>query len=269
MPISILSWNILGPATRDVQDYGFIKGDYGRLGQTLELVSSVNADILFFQEIDLTALHLFNNFLLPNYIQAAYHEKGAHGGVALYVKKSKFKIISTVASVLKNSQNDAPGAFCGAIIENFDTGKFFFVASVHLSKSCHHEAVSEGIYQISDLCSQLEKNIAQIILAGDFNTMYDDMRTHLIPRMSEMLGKKLVMFEHELCTENSTIAEFQSLDHILYANLSIDMKKSCVFSGKYFHAQQQILQTKGIDNHHEIISTKLPSDHAPIFAVFE
>src|SRR5262245_10471632 len=121
MPFSVLSWNILGPATRDVEEFGFIRDDYGRLGKNLQLISELDADILCFQEIDLTSLHLFNNFLLSNYQQASYHEKGTHGGVVVYVKKSKFSIISSVSSMLKKNQSDAPGAFAGVAIQNLAT----------------------------------------------------------------------------------------------------------------------------------------------------
>lgn len=266
MLFSVLSWNILGPATRDVADFGFIKGDYGRLGKSLQLIREIDADIVCFQEVDLTALHLFNNFLLADYLQAAYHEKGAHGGVVVYVKKSKFKIISTVSSVLKNSASDAPGAFAGAIIENIETTRNLFIASVHLSKSSHREAISEGLYQVSDLCSQLGKNVSSsIVLAGDFNTMYDDMRADLMPYMSEKLGQKIVMFEHDSCTADSLTGEFKSIDHILYAGLALNMQRSCVVSEKYAHSRAQSLEQENIAPIH----TKLPSDHAPIFAIFE
>lgn len=270
MSFSVLSWNILGPATRDVEDFGFIKGDYGRLGKSLQLIDEIDADILCFQEVDLTSLHLFNNFLLADYLQVAYHEKGAHGGVVLYVKKSKFKVISTASSSLKNSASDAPGAFAGAIIEIISTGKNLFVVSVHLSKSSRHEAISEGIYQVSDLCRRLGKNIVTpLILAGDFNTMYDDMRLDLIPYMSQQLGLKLQMFEHNACTANSSTGEFKSIDHVLYVNLKNDFEKSCVITGKYAHANHQRLQQNGVDASGEFIHKKLPSDHVPVFAVFE
>ena len=45
MPFSVLSWNILGPATGDVQDYGFIQGDYGRLGKHLDIIHQYQAYI--------------------------------------------------------------------------------------------------------------------------------------------------------------------------------------------------------------------------------
>jgi endonuclease/exonuclease/phosphatase family metal-dependent hydrolase len=266
MPFSVLSWNILGPATRDVADFGFIQGDYGRLGKSLQVVSEIDADIVCFQEVDLTSLHLFNNFLLADYLQASYHEKGAHGGVVVYVKKSKFKVVSAVSSMLKNSASDAPGAFAGAVVENIETAKSLFVASVHMSKSSHREAISEGLYQVADLCNQLGKNVASsIILAGDFNTMYDDMRADLTPYMSEILAQKIVIFEHDSCTADSSTGEFKSIDHILYAGLSIDMQRSCAISEKYAHSRAQYLAKENIVPIHK----KLPSDHAPIFAVLE
>lgn len=270
MSFSVLSWNILGPATRDVADFGFIKGDYGRLGKNLQLISEIDADILCFQEVDLTSLHLFNNFLLADYVQAAYHEKGVHGGVVLFVKKSKFKVISTVSSALKNSASDAPGAFAGAVIENIETQKQLFIASVHLSKSSHREAISEGLYQVSDLCNQLGKNLSSsIILAGDFNTMYDDMRADLMPYISQQLGVMLQMFEHNACTASSSTGEFKSIDHVLYVNLKNNFDRSCVVSGKYAHQNQQRSSENNVDESGGLIHKMLPSDHVPVFVVFE
>ncbi len=270
MSFSVLNWNILGPATRDVADFGFIQGDYGRLGKNLQLISEIDADILCFQEVDLTSLHLFNNFLLAEYLQASYHEKGAHGGVVVYVKKSKFKVISTASSYLKSSANDAPGAFAGAIIESVQTAKQLFVASVHLSKSSYREAIAEGLYQISDLCSKLGENVASsIVLAGDFNTMYDDMRADVMPYMSEKLGVKLQMFEHNACTQGSSTGEFKSIDHVLYVNLKNYFEKSCVVTGKYSDENQQRSYEKRIDENQNFIHKNLPSDHVPVFVVFE
>lgn len=270
MQFSVLSWNILGPATRDVADFGFIKGDYGRLGKTLQLISAIDADILCFQEVDLTSLHLFNNFLLADYLQAAYHEKGAHGGVVVYVKKSKFRVISIVASALKNSASDAPGAFAGAMIEAIEVQQKLFVASVHLSKSSHREAIAEGLYQVADLCNQLRNNLASsIILAGDFNTMYDDVRSEIIPSMSQELGVTLQIFEHNLCTVSSVSGEFKSIDHVLYAGIRNNFEKSCVISGKYAYENQQRSQENGMHEQGDVIHKILPSDHTPVFVVFE
>ena len=270
MAFSVLSWNILGPATRDVEDFGFIKNDYGRLGKSLEIINNFEADILCFQEVDLQSLHLFNNFLLGQYAQVAYHEKGSHGGVVLYIKKSKFTVGDTLSSVLKNSASDAPGAFCGAIIQSIETKNSFFVASVHLSKSSHQQAISEGIYQVSDLCRRLGKNLPDtIILAGDFNTMYNDMKEAILPHMSQGLEKKIIMFEHESCTSNSPQGEFKSIDHVLYTGFHINFQKSCVASTQYHHIDRKDLKESMSHGHVVMIHNELPSDHAPLFAVFE
>ncbi|MBI2344625.1 endonuclease/exonuclease/phosphatase family protein [Candidatus Dependentiae bacterium] len=270
MSYSVLSWNILGPATRDVEDYGFIRDDYGRLGKHLEIIQQYQADILCFQEVDLTTLHFFNNFLLAQYTQLAYHEKGAHGGVVVYIKKSKFTIVNTISSVLKTNEKFAPGAFCGGIIKNVADGSDLFIASVHLSKSSHPQVVSRALTQISDLCIRLKSNLpSQIIFAGDFNTMYEDMKEIVVPAMSQILSNILLMFEHESCTANSVKGELKSIDHVIYSNLQINLTQSCVVSKKYKHIDT-VDRVQNIEkNNQNLIYKELPSDHAPILVVFE
>lgn len=270
MSFSVLSWNILGPATRDVADYGFIPGDYGRLGKHLEIINQFQADILCFQEVDLTTLHFFNNFLFSQYLQAAYHEKGTHGGIVIYVRKSKFELIESIGSVLQSSPKEALGAFCGSIVKNIADNSELFIASVHLSKSSHPQAISRAEYQIADLCAHLGKSLpSKTIFTGDFNTMYEDMKDVVIPAMSKIVDKEFLMFEHETCTATSLTGEFKSIDHILYTDLKINMEKSCVFSGKYEHINPEYLQAKSTLDRTEIIPTELPSDHAPLFVMFE
>jgi len=270
MPFSVLNWNILGPATRDVQDYGFIKDDYGRLGRHLEIIQQYQADILCFQEIDLTALHLFNNFLLAQYIQLAYHEKGEHGGIVVYAKKSKFKLIDSIGGKLNTKEHKSPGAFSGAVIENIEDGAQLFVASIHLSKSSKREAISEAEEQISDLCYQLgEKLPSKIILAGDYNTLYEDIREVIVPLILQKLNTKIAMFEHESCTSYSPSGELTSIDHILYAGLEIKLDQSCIITSKYHHVHASQLEKTYEHGREHIVQPEIPSDHVPLFVVFE
>jgi endonuclease/exonuclease/phosphatase family metal-dependent hydrolase len=270
MALSVLSWNILGPVTRDVADYGFIPGDYGRLGKHLEIISKLEADILCFQEIDLTALHFFNNFLLAQYLQVAYHEKGAHGGIVVYAKKMKFELVDSVGALLENSQKGSPGAFCGGIIKDIETGEQLFVASVHLSKSSHPQAISQAVHQVSDLCNHIGKNLPfKIIFAGDFNTMYEDMQQIVIKSMSDMLNKKLLMFEHESCTSYSPSQEPFSIDHILYSGFEIDLQKSCIVTSKHHHVRPDNLKKIYDDGFEHVVQPQIPSDHSPVLVVFK
>jgi exonuclease III len=270
MALSVLSWNILGPATRDVASYGFIPGDYGRLGKHLEIINQHQADILCFQEIDLTTLHFFNNFLLSLYFQASYHEKGSHGGVVVYVRKSKFELVESIGSVLKSSQINSAGAFCGTIFKNLSDGTQLFIASVHLGKSSNHQAIQEGVYQVSDLCNQLGKSLpTKIIFAGDFNTLLEDMKEFIVPAMSQMLNKKLSMFEHEACTSFSPSGELTSIDHILYSGFEIDLEKSCVVSSKSSHIQSDDLKKIYEHGFEHAVQPETPSDHSPVLAVFK
>ncbi len=270
MSFSVLSWNILGPATRDVADYGFIPGDYGRLGKHLEIISKLEADILCFQEIDLTALHFFNNFLLAEYMQVAYHEKGVHGGIVVYAKKMKFELVDSLGTLLKSSQKGSPGAFCGGIIKDIKTGEQLFVASVHLSKSSHPQAIDEAVYQVSDLCSSIKENLpSKIILAGDFNTMYEDMHKIVIQSISDILNKKFLMFEHESCTSYSPSEEPFSIDHILYSGFEIDLQKSCIVTSKHHHIRSDKLKKIYEHGFEHVVQPKIPSDHSPVLVVFK
>lgn len=270
MVCSVLSWNILGPETRDVEDYGFIKGDYGRLGKHLDIIRQYEADVLCFQEVDLTTLHFFNNFLLGEYNQLAYHDKGAHGGIVVYAKKSKFELIEPIGALLKSTEVRAPGAFCGAIIKSIQDGSQLFVGSIHVSKSSKQEAISDGIEQISDLCLRLGKNLpSKIILAGDFNTMYDDMKQTIVPLMQQKLDKEIVMFEHETCTSYSSSGELSSIDHVLYAGFTLDFSQSCVITSKYRHVHASQLEKTYEHGREHIVQPEIPSDHAPVFTVFK
>jgi len=270
MSISVLSWNILGPATRDVVEYGFIPGDYGRLGKHLEIISNLDADILCFQEIDLTTLHFFNNFLLSQHAQVAYHEKGAHGGVVVYVKKSKFDFVSSVGSLLKSNHKKSPGAFCGGVIKSISTSEEFFIASVHLSKSSSSQAVLEAEYQISDLCNYVGKNLPEkIILAGDFNTMYEDMQQGVLETISKKLNKKFLIFEHESCTFHAPSSQPFSIDHVVYSGLEINLEKSCVITSKYHHVQPNNLKKIYEHGFEHVVQPEIPSDHSPVLVIFK
>jgi endonuclease/exonuclease/phosphatase family metal-dependent hydrolase len=270
MSLSVLSWNILGPATRDVADYGFIPGDYGRLGKHLEIINQFQSDILCFQEVDLTTLHFFNNFLLSKYQQATYHEKGAHGGIVVYVRKSQFKLIESIGSVLKSSEVRAPGAFCGVFLEDISDKSHLFVASVHLSKSSHPQAISQAVSQVSDLCENTGKALPfKTIFAGDFNTMYEDMRQTVVPTMSQILNKKLLMFEHESCTSRLPSGELTSIDHILYTGFEINLEKSCVVTSKYEHIQSDSLKKIYEHGLEHTVQPEIPSDHSPVLAIFK
>lgn len=267
METSIFSWNILGPATGDVEDYGFIKNDYGRLGQHLKIIDRYKADILCFQEIDLTALHLFNNFLLSEYDQLSYHEKGAHGGVVIYAKKSKFELISSVGSLLQRENKKSPGSFAGVFIRDIVSKEELFIASVHLSKSSHPQEVFDANFQMKNLCDQLGKNLPQkSIFAGDYNTLYEDMKSIVVPEMSKVLDKNLLMFEHEICTSYSPSGELSSIDHILYSGFKIDLKKSCVIDSLYRHIDADTLEKISEHGYGYVVSSELPSDHLPIVA---
>lgn len=270
MQISVLSWNILGPGTGDVQDYGFIQGDYGRLGKHLEIIHSYQADILCFQEVDLTTLHLFNSFLLGEYTQGAYHDKGAHGGVVVYVKKSKYELIDSVSALLPGNQERSAGAFAGAFIKDIQGESELFIASIHLNKSSKAEALSDAIKQISDLCNQIAKNLPiKVVIAGDYNTMYEDMKQSVLPVMSQVLGKEFLMFEHSACTSSSNSGELSSIDHVVYRGLKLDLENSCLVTSKHHHVHAKNLKKIYENGREYVVQPELPSDHVPVLAVFE
>ena len=50
--LSLLSWNILGPAVQDVTHYGFQRNDYQRLFLIFKIVQEYDADVVCLQEID-------------------------------------------------------------------------------------------------------------------------------------------------------------------------------------------------------------------------
>ena len=262
--ISVLSWNILGPATRDVADYGFIPGDYGRLGKHLKMIQQYQADILCFQEIDLTSLHLFNSFLLSEYIQASYHEKGAHGGVAVYVRTSIFDVVNSIGTTLQTSENYSPGAFSGTIVKNKIDGIEIFVASVHLSKSVHPQSVEKGVNQVFDLCKSLGSNLpSKVILVGDYNTMYNDMKEVILPIMSKELNKNLFLFEYESCVSPDISGEVSSIDHVVYSGMNIDLEKSCVITLENHRFQTELKKDDKAPSQDDQ-NKQLPSDHSPL-----
>jgi endonuclease/exonuclease/phosphatase (EEP) superfamily protein YafD len=126
------------------------------------------------------------------------------------------------------------------------------------------------VYQISDLCNYVGKNLpVKTVFAGDFNTMYEDMKEAIILTMSHMLDKKILMFEHESCTSYSPSGELSSIDHILYSGFEIDIKKSCVVTSKYNHIQSDDLKKVYEHGFEHIVQPEIPSDHSPVLAIFE
>lgn len=268
MSFSILSWNILGPATKDVENFGFIKRDYARLRQHLKIIDQYHADIICLQEVDLTTFNFFNEHLFENYRFAAYHEKGVHGGVVIYIKKLKFKLLHTVSSRLVSEQGSSPAAFCGIFLEHTQDEKPLFIANIHLSKSSQHQELQDGIFQLSQFCKLLKKKLSsQNIFMGDFNTFYVDMKEEVVPYLSEILKKRFKLFEHTSCTATKPNGASKSVDHFIYSGVHIDMDRSLVASGQYQHKDIDELMKRTEHEHSGKIYQDYPSDHAPIFVV--
>lgn len=264
--ISVLSWNILGPATQDVDHFGFIKNDYGRLGKNLKLIREYQPDVLCLQEVDLTALHFLNNHLLGDYFQGAYQSKGTHGGAVLYFKRSMFELQSVLNAPLDSGEHLLPGAIACAVVQHQQSHKTMLIGSVHINKSSGRRASQSGVQQIKDLVHAWGDIMPDnIVIAGDFNTLYSEIIDTTVPLLNELTHKNFKMYRHISFTTSKLRGGFSSVDHVLFTGFTVDHKESRVGDGSYTYDQIANALTTLYHLPFRLIHEVVPSDHLPVY----
>lgn len=267
---SLLSWNILGPSTRDVEHFGFALGDYTRLDAVLKVIESYKADLFCLQEVDHVSLCFFNDNFLERYHLVSYQSKGTHGGVVVYAKRSMFDFVSSWGGKLKGYNSKSPGACAGGILIHKQSNVSLCVGSIHISRSHDLRSVLIGHKQWEELAFHIGDMIPErVILAGDCNTLYEEINQDTVPLLREIFKKSFEMFAHRSCTSNTPQGYFSSVDHVLYAHVRLIIDDSKVHAREYVYEPV----TKAFSSI-EIeklmpIQQIVPSDHLPVFAVFE
>lgn len=267
---SLLSWNILGPSTRDVEHFGFALGDYTRLGAVLKVIESYQADLICLQEVDHVSLRFFNNYFLDRYHLVSYQSKGAHGGVVVYAKRSQFDFMTSWGGRLRGYNSKSPGACAGGVLIHKQSNVSLCVGSIHISRSHDHRSVLIGHHQWEELAFHIGDMIPErVILAGDCNTLYEEMHQDTVQLLREIFKKPFEMFAHRSCTSNTPQGHFSSVDHVLYAHMKLIDSDSKVHAREYVY-ERITTAFSSIDIENLMpIQQIVPSDHLPVFAVFE
>ncbi|MBM17858.1 MAG: hypothetical protein CL947_02180 [Epsilonproteobacteria bacterium] len=288
---TLVTQNILGPNTQDVASFKYLTGDYRRLDHVLQRVISYNADIMCFQEWDDT----WNNrvaqadqstwqlmkILKTNYQFVSFEKKGSNGGVVLYCKRQNWTVLDRGTMQLGVGQS---GACAWGLLQN-QKGEKVLVACLHLSRgnqagdgrggspTYSPSNKDTGQVQLGIIVTMLKTLVGQhkcpVVLAGDFNTLYQEILNDTLVDLNRLLPLGFQMFQHNSWTSNDSSSNFASIDHVLYSQgLQLDLSQSAV--GGSANPYQSPNVATAITKQQDV--TKKPihqagfnSDHAPVF----
>lgn len=224
--IKILSWNILGPETKDVtwfaERYPAITDWHNRFMLIIQKILHLNPDIICLQEVGEAQKHPFESALFHHgFILGSYASKGPHGGVIIFYKKHRFSLIHLGQVHMNPHQTfHHPSACAWIILQDKINHKSLLISSAHFQPQYILEQISEFFQALMPLSRTIP-----IIIAGDFNTKYKKMTHEIIESLQKLhiSDYSLHMFYHESWTHQSTIKHdgiggFASLDHVLYTN---------------------------------------------------
>lgn len=273
---SVLTQNILGPHTQDVEGFGYKRGDYGRIDEMVGKAAQVQPTFLCFQEWDSQTWSKLSqptkDLVIKHYELIAVQPKGQNGGVALYKKRD-----SKIATVMKKSLELSNAKFPGACAYGvFDiNGDNVLVASLHISRANYRSGKNDGEQQLNDLVSDLKNLIVQqkcsVILAGDINTFYEEVVSDTIQYLASK-GLPVAMYDHDSWTVNDKDGNFAAIDHVLYSpNLKLNVAKSWVGAptNPYTDQQASKVQAKIKVPKPLIHQSGYNSDHLPILVTFD
>lgn len=259
---SVLSWNILGPNTQDVDDFfPGTKGNYKRLDAVIHHIKSHNtphgASIIALQEVDgESRKKLAHELAKAGYQEIGYQEKGRNGGTALYAKTNEFDSMGNINMSLVGSDPKFPGAAAATLLQSKKTNAPLLVASVHVSRGndSRPENVNSGNAQLSKLRDALHQNFGPLpmIVAGDFNTNSDEIQRTTIPQIFH--GAFQDVFAGATTSNSSDGSKTGSIDHMLFSGLT-----------RPSHIPSQL----GAPGQTQPIHHQIPSDHRSLYAVFE
>ena len=252
---SVLSWNILGPNTQDVNNFfPGTKGIYTRLDEIIKIIKKARASILCLQEVDTTSLKILERNL-STFFLITYQPKGKNGGVAIFAKTTDFDKTQSNGLGL-NLGNGGTAAI--ARLFSIKSNAIIGVSSVHINRSDIQspESSLSGREQIISLLNQLDPNIPQII-TGDFNINAVEFQTQTIPEMNHNFSQQfteLLSFSNFM-TANKSDGSLSKTDHILHTtNLTPVIQHSKILPDSY--------------NPSMLIHQQMPSDHRPLHEVF-
>lgn len=309
---SLVTWNLLGPNTPDVDSFklpvdtaswNFKKGDMERLAIETEFLKNMNADVICVQECD-------RAFPIPmKYRLVHYQEKGS-AGVGLWYNQNvvnceeaggKFFGITVPEKPNWKSQN---ACAWGVFSSKKNSSLNVLICSVHLGRSNGRSDTEIGKKIWDALAAILKDPIelygcTSVIIAGDFNTNYEELANIGQSYVSTLFPVSFVMYQHNSWTVNGNSKfvfgkgapaltdaqcfdplnfEFTAIDHVMYTDetLNLDCDESYVgdFNRSYqdlgvLTAQNKVQYNKLNKKNLPLIHAQFPSDHLPIFATFE
>lgn len=309
---SLVTWNLLGPNAPDVDSFklpahtalwNFKKGDMERLNKESEFLQKMNADVICVQECD-------RNIIVPDgYRLACYQEKGS-AGVGLWYKQN---VMNCVDGEGKNFEITVPekpkwksqnACAWGVFSSNKNPSPNVLICSVHLGRSNGRsdEEIGKKIWDaLAEILKEPIQNYrcSSVIIAGDFNTNYEELANIGQNYVSKLFQVPFVMYTHNSWTVNGNSKfvfgkgapaltdaqcfdplnfEFTAIDHVMYTNDTLNLINKSSYVGdhknSYGDVQVSIVQNKVPYNklnetNLPLIHARFPSDHLPIFATFE
>ena len=272
---SLLSWNILGLEVTD-SDLFFpstsrYKTQDERLVDIISVIESYDADIVCLQEVSKETIAKLKP-LEHTYAIVSWTAKGKHGGVALLAKKKIFSMVSSLSQQLRDDKQKIAGACSGACLKFIDDPAELVACSAHISRRNERDLQSykSGMAQLQDIVTAIStlssgnKNMP-VVVAGDFNTLYEEVATDYLQFMQSFLGKLFNFFEHHSFTASEFNGKMSSIDHVMFNNLQLIRGQSFV-AGNLKVPQVPALQEKVYlvqmsDKQYSIVSSVLPTQH--------
>ncbi|MBP9765285.1 hypothetical protein KBD08_03020 [Candidatus Babeliales bacterium] len=287
--IKVLSWNVLGDKARDVQEFyvGNLTVQQERIYRNMVTIVDCyqkSLDFICLQEMPQIIIQDLDRkgfaFSHINMELAANAE-----GSALYYNNLKYKQIDSKNLYIPTLDQQHKGKCAiGLFQSNNVPSQKILVVSVHFSRPNNRSGSADGLAQydnliraLQDLCRTNNQNLGELpfIIAGDFNTYYEEMMKDIVP-----MWEGIRMFEHSSFTVVKPKEPlFASIDHMLYQKLSIDMSKSYVGSGDYRDVRVPTALEHILDSTKRDIFSLVyfnttgkkwtnRSDHLPVYAEF-
>ncbi len=286
---SLLSWNILGPNTQDVDNFFPIyqgskyQTPYSRLDDIVAEIKKLKAPyILCLQEIDRRTESVLDKELPTisnNYKKVGYKSKGQNGGVILYARTDKFHIHTAAELDLGNG-----GSAVVAVLQSKTTQSFFIVTCLHLSRPNDNSGEAAGRAQLERLLahvSMLEQSLPLIntyrIFAGDFNTNYPlcigaqwgqkYIKGTTIELLEASDHNKLYQSVFNYFLNGGTVEKSKSPHAQDYSKVSDQQMIDYILIPANLMKVEQFSKIIGNDPN-QAIQKQVPSDHAILYGVF-
>lgn len=205
---ALMTWNILSPQATDVEllfpQTSKQEESKKRLRDIVCTINRQFPDIVCLQEVsDKTLQQLHATGLRPDYKIGSSCRKGHFGGVIVLYNTRRFDMVKWTACPLSST-----GAAAGSLLKCKKTDTAVVVCCLHISRENGRAGQEQGERQMSDCFHCIKSNLGlatndkvACIVAGDFNTYYEEMFDHV--HSKKLFDGNWNMFEHGSWTVSS------------------------------------------------------------------